>query len=173
MKKRASKNNSYNDEIDLTFFITLWNGKIKLFIIILISLLTSLVLNGNSNQKPIINEYSIDIGINNNNLNIKKFNFLSELVGGVEINLSTEEIKTRYLSELRDYEEFLDSLKIIKNDNLLKNNSNEQKELFKFIKLLKIIETENENSFRLNLKWHDTTEAISILENTLNLVSLN
>ena len=158
----------YDDEIDLiALFKIIWNGKIKILLITIISFLVGL---GYNSQIP--RNYLNSLTINSSDdIELIKFANIQKLIGSNQSSL------VRFFNELEDYEEFLLSIKNTKKiqENISKLNIEDQEiELFKYIKLLEIVKPKNnEESFTIDYKWHDPDEAKKILQETLNLTSKN
>jgi len=183
MKKKSPSHS--DNEIDLSaLFKVIWSGKIKILLITIISFLIGI---GYSYQIP--KNYS-------NSLTIKKsknseFNRIVSLTNSIksiqtyqtnEISKFNEKILNKFINELMDYEEFLLNLKNTKKVREDIENlpiENQEKILFNYISLLKIIETEIaepkifETNFKLKFTWDNTDEARNILQDTLNLTLKN
>jgi len=173
---------SYDDEIDLiALFKIIWNGKIKILLITIISFLVGYVYNS---QIP--RNYLNSLTINpNENTEFIKFDNVQKLIKSNQINQinqinqsiqSNQSILTRFINELQDYEEFLLIVKNTKKiqDDFLKLNIEDQEiELFKYAKLLKIKPKKEEENYTIDFKWHDPNEAKKILQDVLNLTSKN
>ena len=179
MKKNTSL---HDDEIDLiALFKILWDNKIKIILITIISFLIGL---GYSYQLP--NNYLHSLTISKSySSQFIKLNSIVNLIRTNQSNQfyelnqtpSSKIVLDRFINELQDYEEFLSNLKNTKKfkDNI-KNLSIEDQEkvLFKYVKLLQIVKPKKkETDYKLNLKWHDTEEVIKIFQDTLNLVMNN
>jgi len=164
-----NKNSPLNDdEIDLVaLFKIVWEGKIKILFITIISFLVGL---GYNSQIPINYLNSLTV---NQSENIEFINFVNiqKLIKSNQLNLA------RFINALEDYEEFLLIVRNTKKiqENILKLNIEDQEiELFKYAKLLEIVKPKkNEESYTVNFKWHDPNEAKKILQETLNLTSKN
>jgi len=175
----------HDDEIDLiALFKILWDNKIKIILITIISFLIGL---GYSYQLPnnylhsltISKSYSSQFIKLNSIVNLIRTNQSNQSNQFYELNQtpSSKIVLDRFINELQDYEEFLSNLKNTKKfkDNI-KNLSIEDQEkvLFKYVKLLQIVKPKKkETDYKLNLKWHDTEEVIKIFQDTLNLVMNN
>ena len=171
---------SYDDEIDLiALFKIIWDGKIKILFITLISFFVGF---GYNSQIPINYLNSLTINpINDIELiklaNIQKFVNPNQLNQLNQSNQSNQLKLTKFINELEDYEELLLTIKNTKKvqeDNLKLNIEDQEIELFKYAKLLEIVNPKkNEESYTINFKWHDPDEAKKILQETLNLTSKN
>ena len=171
---------SYDDEIDLiALFKIIWDGKIKILLITLISFFVGF---GYNSQIPINYLNSLTINpINDIELiklaNIQKFVNPNQLNQLNQSNQSNQLKLTKFINELEDYEELLLTIKNTKKiqENISKLNTEDQEiELFKYAKLLEIVKPKkNEESYTVNFKWHDPNEAKKILQETLNLTSKN
>ena len=161
----------YDDEIDLVaLFKIIWDGKIKILFITIISFLVGL---GYNSQIPI--NYLNSLTINpSNDIELIKLANIQKLI---KSNQSNQSNLDEFIIEFEDYEEFLLTIKNTKKvqEDILKLNIEDQEiELFKYAKLLEIVKPKkNEESFTIDYKWHDPDEAKKILQETLNLTSKN
>ena len=150
----------YDDEIDLiALFKIIWDGKIKILLITLISFFAGL---GYNSQIPI--NYLNSLTINpSNDIELIKIANIQKLV---QSNQSNQSSLVRFMNELEDYDEFL---LIVQNTKKI-----QEIELFKYAKLLEIVKPKkNEENYTIDFKWHDPDEAKKILQETLNLTSKN
>ena len=170
----------YDDEIDLiALFKIIWNGKIK---IILITLVSFLVGFGYNSQIPTIYKNSLSINPYKASEFLKLDN-IQTLLKSNQSNQSNQPIQSnqlylaRFINELADYKEFLESIKNTKEvkEYLSKlNNTDQEIKLFQYAKLLEIFAPKkNEENYIIDFKWHDPEEAKKILQDTLNLTSNN
>lgn len=172
MKKKIPAN---YDEIDLIPILKIiWNGRIKILLIVIVSLLIGL---GYLYQLP--NEYSYTSNIEkNDNSEFEKFKiltldtYLENPLAKVKSPLIQETyVVDKFIYELKDNKELMFVLKDTKNfrENFAKSQTLEKKGgLFKHTKLLEIKKIDDSNIV-LNLKWHDSEEIIDILKDTINL----
>ena len=159
----------YDDEIDLiALFKIIWNGKIKILLITIISFLLGL---GYNSQIP--RNYLNSITINPSEfVEFVKIDYIQKLLKSNQSNQSNQLYLDRFINELEDYEEFLAS---VKNTKKIQENFSKLKiedreiELFKYAKLLDIDQKKN----TINFKWHDIDEAKDILQDTINLTLIN
>lgn len=182
MKKKSP---SYDDELDfIVLFKIIWNGKIKIVIITIISFLI-----GFGYTYLIPNDYVTSLNIKRVEYdNFSKFITLNNLLKPENSNLNfknTEEeslklnqiIFDKFIYELKDYEEFLFILEdTTKLKDIVSKIPIEKKkqELFKYKNLLEIVtEKKDRTSLILNLKWHNQEEAKDILQNLINLTLNN
>jgi hypothetical protein len=190
----------YDDEIDLTTLLKIiWNGKIKIVLITIISFLIGSIYTyqfSDNSQNSIV----IKLG---NNTEIKKFllthNSLKIIqayeFGKIPGNNPTIDLKTnkeidqiifnKIIDELKDYEKITIILKdIISVKNKISKLTIEEqnKALLKYAKLLEIVQPKkneivqlkkNENIIILNFKWDNAKEAKNILEYIINQTSNN
>ena len=143
-----------NNEIDvIALFRIIWNGKIKILLITIISLIVGF---GYNSQLP--NNFLISLSINTSNdyqiqrieniENLIKLNQLDQLNEPIQSNkLDNPNLLTleKFIFELKDYEEFLLNLKKTKKiqESISKLKIKDQeKKLFGYAKLLKIKEPE-------------------------------
>ena len=180
MKKNYSLN---NDEIDLiALFRIIWDGKIKILFVTLISFLVGF---GYNSQIP--RNYLNSLTINpSDNTEFIKLDNIEKLIKSNQSNQSNQSNKSnqsnqsnlnKFVNELEDYEEFLLSIKNTKKiqENILKLNIEDQeKETFRYAKLLEIVKPKKEEEkYTINFTWHDPNEAKKILQDALNLTSKN
>ena len=179
----------YNDEIDLiALFKNIWDGKIKILLITLISLLVG--FGYNSRIPPI---YLNTLNINPNKTSeFLKLDNIQTLLKSNQSTLTNQPIQpiqsnklsrsnkiylARFINELADYEEFIASIKNTKQvqEHLSKLNDEDQEiKLFQYAKLFEIsAPKKKEENYIINFKWHDPDQAKKILEDTLNLTSNN
>ena len=163
----------YDDEIDLiALFKIIWDGKIKILLITLISFFAGL---GYNSQIPI--NYLNSLNINpSNDIELIKIANIQKLIQSKQSNQSNQSNLVRFINELEDYEEFLlvQNTKKIQEDILKLNIEDQEIELFKYAKLLEIVKPKkNEENYTIDFKWHDPDEAKKILQETLNLTSKN
>ena len=188
----------YDDEIDLTaLFKIIWDGKIKILLITIISFFVGFVYNS---QIPVNYTNSLTIKpskpiefLKLGNINeLLKLNQLTQLNQLNQLNQSNQSDKLnqsnqsdklnqfyldRFINELDDYEEFLLNIQNTKKiqEHFSKINIEDQeKDLFKYAKSLKIVAPKkNEQNYIINFKWYNPEEAQKILQDTLNLISKN
>jgi LPS O-antigen subunit length determinant protein (WzzB/FepE family) len=164
----------YDDGIDLiALFKIIWDGKIKILLITIISFFVGFVYNS---QIPVnyTNSLTIKTGKSTEFLRLKNIN---KLLKSNQSNQSNQSYLARFINELDDYEEFLLSIQNTKKiqEHLSKFNIKDQeKELFKYAKLLEIVSSKkNKQNYIINFTWYNSEEAQKILQDTLNLVSKN
>jgi len=170
----------YDDEIDLiALFKIIWDGKIKILLVTIISFLVGL---GYNSQIPRNYLNSLTVYPSKTSEFIK-FDNIQNLLKSNQSNQSNQSIQSnklylaRFINELADYEEFLASIKNTKKvqEYLSKlNNTDQEIKLFQYAKLLEInAPKKKEQSYIINFNWHDPEEAKKILRETLNLTSKN
>ena len=175
------KNTPFNDdEINLTDSLKIiWDGKIKILLIITISFLIGF---GYSYQIP--KNYLNSLTINaSNSYDLRKYDDIQKLITIGASNNTNLMFLDKFVSELKDYNEFFFIIKNTKKfqEDILKFSNNDQEILLlKYSELLEIVQSErkkndyNKNyNYTLNLIWDDPDEAKKILQDTLNLVSNN
>lgn len=190
MKKNFTTN---NDEIDLiATFKIIWDGKKKMFLITITSFLITL---GYLSQIP--RNYLNTLEINpSNNHELKQYKIIRELLNLDQSNQSNQfnqfnqlnidkftnelvekfvfQLEYKFITELKDYEEFLFTLKSNKKvqEDISKIKIDDQEiKLFNYAKLLEVDRLKK--NYIINFRWHDPKEAIKILQDTLNLTSNN
>ena len=156
----------YEDEIDLiALFKIIWDGKIKILLITIISFLVGFAYNS---QIPInyLNSLTIKPSKTTEFLKFDNFQNLLKPNQSNQSNQSNHSFLDKFINELADNEEFL---AIVKNTKII-----QEKELLKYDKLLAIVKPKKKGeSFKINLKWHNIDEAKNILQDTINLTLIN
>tara|TARA_A100001015_G_C15043652_1_gene741713 strand:+ start:5923 stop:6999 length:1077 start_codon:yes stop_codon:yes gene_type:complete len=199
MKKNIQR---YNSEIDLIYVLKIiWDSKIKIIFITLISFLIGL---GYNLQIPKNYLNVLDISVPTS-MELQRVGYLNKLMEinslegnnepnyeNVFTNLSntylaktldyqnspiSQQILNMFINELKDYEEFFFYLKNIKKveEAVSKFKIEDQEvELFKYASLLEVIEPKKDKKdYILNFIWHDPDEAKKILQDTLDFVQKN
>jgi LPS O-antigen subunit length determinant protein (WzzB/FepE family) len=189
MKK---KNIFTNDEIDLFQIIKLiWRGKIKIAFITTIFFLIGVIYNY---QQP--NNYSISLYVKPGNpADYGRVYVIEKLISNIIIEnerqkpinpilnpsnkdqLINDIVLEKFIYELEDYQEFQSVIikkRKITNEPINLDNENLEKDSFKFIKFLEIIEpSKKDKNYLLKFRWHDSEEGKAILNETINIVSNN
>ena len=189
MKKKKISSN-YNKEISLIeLFQIIWDGKI---IILLTTIFSFLIGFGYSYQLPesytvktIVHEndksnFSKIFHIRNflkNNRN-DNFSLNKKQIEDIQNEINFEIIK-KFIYELKDYEEFLLTLKDLKKiqaniSNLSEND--QEKEMYKyanFFSITKNSKKDNDYTYTLELQWDNIEEAKKILQDTVELTLNN
>ena len=173
-----------NNEVDLSeLFRILWNGKIK---ITLIAIITFLIINGYNNYKPadpILYENTLVINPTKENeflSFVTIFNYINKSKS--EENFIIKELKNtkvldRFVEEFSDYQELIAILK--ENENIKKNIAklseyDQQQKLYKYAKLFNIEKSKKTPSYILKFTWQsDDREIRDILDQTLKLTLMN
>jgi len=170
----------YDDEIDLiALFKIIWDGKKKILLITIISFFVGFVYNS---LIPV--NYTISLTIKPSKpIEFLKLENINKLIKSNQSNQSNQSIQSnqlyldKFINELDDYEEFLlniQNTKIIQEHFSKINIEDQEKELFKYAKLLEIVSPKkNEKNYIINFTWHNSEEAQKILQDTLNLTSKN
>ena len=171
-----------NDEIDLkNLFKVIWDGKIKIFSISIISFLIGYVyyiwLPTNYSNQIVISKVGNYELFEYSSINKLMINLIgTEASAQVDTPKKGEStplaqiVLDKYIEELKDFEEYLFNIKKTTNQKSIENLSteNQQIKLFKFINLLKIREKINRDEdieeYNLIFQWHDPDEALKILE---------
>jgi LPS O-antigen subunit length determinant protein (WzzB/FepE family) len=174
-----NNNNILNnkDELDLVQFLKLiWYGKYKIVIITIISLLVGFVYN---NYLPFtyINSLTIKPA---DEAEFIRLTYLNKLLGEnikhnqfkqTNLKKTNDIILNKFIDELTDYEEFINSIRNRQENNFdfsKLSESDQNKILFSYANLLKIDKSKNEKDFVLTLKWENHDEAKDILHNTID-----
>jgi LPS O-antigen subunit length determinant protein (WzzB/FepE family) len=182
----------YDDEIDLTtLFKIIWNGKIKIVLITIISFLIGSIYTyqfPNKSQNSVVIKLSNNAEIKNfllthNSLKIFQAYEFGKIPGhNPAIHLKTNKeidqiIFNKIIDEFKDYEKIIIILKdIISVKNKISKLTIEEqnKALLKYAKLLEIVKPKkNENIIILNFDWDNAKEAENILEYIINQTSNN
>ena len=132
----------FDDEIDLiALFKIIWDGKIKILLITIISFFVGFVYNS---QIPV--NYTNSLTIKPSKLiEFLKLENINELLKSNQSNQSNQLNQLyldRFINELEDYEEFLSN---IQNTKKIQEHfskiyiEDQEKELFKYAKLLEIV----------------------------------
>ena len=174
-----------NGEIDLgELFQRLWNRKIKITLIALISFLIIISYDNYKPKKP--NIFNNTLVINPTKENefldlISIYNYINKSKS--EENFIAKELKNtkvleRFIEEFSDYDELITILK--KNDNIKKNifqlsKYDQQQKLYEYAKLFKIEKSKTETvDYVLKFTWPtDGREIRDILDQTLKLTVMN
>ena len=149
----------YEDEIDLiALFKIIWDGKIKILLITIISFLVGFAYNSQI-PRNYLNSLTI---YPSKNSEFIKFDNIQNLLKSNQSNYS---FLGKFINELADYEEFLESFKNTKKIQEI--------ELFKYAKLLEIDQQKKLKNYKINFKWHNTDEAKDVLQDTINFTLIN
>jgi len=163
----------YDDEIDLiALFKIIWDGKIKILLITIISFLIGLGYNSQT-PRNYLNSFTINPS---EAVEFVKIDNIQNLLKSNQSNQSNQLYLDRFINELADYEEFLASVKKYKKiqENFSKHKIEDQEmELFKYTKLLKIVKQSKLKNYLINFKWHNVDEAKDIFQDTINLTLIN
>ena len=182
-----------NDEIDIgEIFIILWNLKIKITLIALISFVIFVGYDNSRPKKPNVfkntltiksskeNEFFILKSLQNEIANVNKLekDTLSESL--TDVTNYNVKVLHRFIEELLDYQELVSVLK--KNENIKKDISqlseyDKQQKLYGYTKLFTVekspSETQN-HEYTLRFTWQgDQGESIDILDQVLKLALMN
>ena len=182
-----------NDEIDIgKIFIILWNLKIKITLIALISFVIFVGYDNSRPKKPNVfkstltiksakeNEFFILKSLQNEIVNVNKFKKDTLRENLTDVTNYNVKVLHRFIEELLDYQELVSVLK--KNENIKKNISqlseyDKQQKLYGYTKLFTVekspSETQN-HEYTLRFTWQgDQKESIDILDQVLKLASMN
>ena len=182
-----------NDEIDIgEIFIILWNLKIKITLIALISFVIFVGYDNSRPKKPNVfkntltiksakeNEFFILKSLQNEIVNVNKFKKDTLRENLTDVTNYNVKVLHRFIEELLDYQELVSVLK--KNENIKKDISqlseyDKQQKLYGYTKLFTVekspSETQN-HEYTLRFTWQgDQRESIDILDQVLKLASMN
>lgn len=165
-----------DNEVDLKeLFYLVWKGKIKIFVIIIFSVLASYLFNYSQPKVTYSYEFTLDIKPSESIEFIK----LEPILGFIEIynSKTNEAIFDKFLKELMDYEELISILKdnkeIQKNISQLSERDRKQR-LFDYAKLFSIeLPIKEGSNHKLRFIWKDKKESRDIIERTLKLSLIN
>ena len=182
-----------NDEIDIgEIFIILWNLKIKITLIALISFVIFVGYDNSRPKKPNVfkntltiksakeNEFFILKSLQNEIVNVNEFGKDTLKKNLTDVTNYNVKVLHRFIEELLDYQELVSVLK--KNENIKKDISqlseyDKQQKLYGYTKLFTVekspSETQN-HEYTLRFTWQgDQRESIDILDQVLKLASMN
>lgn len=174
-----NKNNILNDkdELDLVQFLKLiWYGKFKIVLITIISFLIGLAYNYHL-PNTYINSLTIKP---NDNAEFIRLTYLNKLFdqetktnqSKANLKIQTNDIiLDKFINELSDYEEFIESIRNRKENDLdisKLSEGDQNKILFSYANLLQIDKSKNKKDFILTLKWDNHDEAKDILHSTID-----
>ena len=182
-----------NDEIDIgEIFIILWNLKIKITLIALISFVIFVGYDNSRPKKPNVfkstltiksakeNEFFILKSLQNEIVNVNKFKKDTLRENLTDVTNYNVKVLHRFIEELLDYQELVSVLK--KNENIKKDISqlseyDKQQKLYGYTKLFTVekspSETQN-HEYTLRFTWQgDQRESIDILDQVLKLALMN
>ena len=182
-----------NDEIDIgEIFIILWNLKIKITLIALISFVIFVGYDNSRPKKPNVfkntltiksakeNEFFILKSLQNEIVNVNKFKKDTLRENLTDVTNYNVKVLHRFIEELLDYQELVSVLK--KNENIKKDISelseyDKQQKLYGYTKLFTVekspSETQN-HEYTLRFTWQgDQGESIDILDQVLKLALMN
>ena len=178
------KNSLKNYEIDIFELLkTIWDKKITIIIILSISLLICI---GDYYYKKVnhktLNIYSIKIKPTQN-YETMDLQYLASYLGSTNTNIS---ILNKFISEIMDYEEFLNVYKnyLKTNDDNVKSANILNQNLFPLSEMFNITISDSGDffsssankdlfdpillSYQLNFKWDNDSEAVQIINQTID-----
>lgn len=165
----------HDDEVDLIEMIkTVWNEKIKIFIILFITLAIFTGYNYHKPKQPSMFQLKLVVKPG-------KISELSKFTDGYRIlpkeKFNEISILNLFMTEILDYDEFVSVLKDNENikENISKLNEKAQKQkLYDYAKRLVVQKLDKEvTGYTLQFTWHDGKEGRDILEETLKLALIN
>ena len=182
-----------NGEIDLgEIFKILWNLKIKIALIALISFVIIIGYDNSKPEEPNVfkntltiksakeNEFFILKSLQNEIVNVNEFGKDTLKKNLTDVTNYNVRVLHRFIEELLDYQELVSVLK--KNENIKKEISqlseyDKQQKLYGYTKLFTVekspSETQN-HEYTLRFTWQgDQRESIDILDQVLKLASMN
>ena len=178
MNKKISK---YEDEIDISdFFKLVWKGRKTIFLVVILSFILGIGYAYKNNLKPQEYEVSIYLSPSEKSQFVKFININKILISkDFKDHLITNEIVFKnFINNIRNFDSNLNVFKkniYIKKmiDNL--PQASREITLYKYIRLLTVEKKNNDeiNKYVLKFNWHDSDEAISIINDILESALLN
>lgn len=192
MKKTSIVN---HNEIDIFELIkVIWDGKLKIFIILAISILiggfynfltpevykNSLIIKPSKNSQfakfqkitSFLNLYDAKITKPIGNKNILEFRSSTDN----HLKITSETILKSFIEELMDFEELMTVLKNIekKNNNIVNlSNPNQNQKIIDYIKSFRVNKMEKKPDYVLEFIWDNDKESKKIIDNTIQLTLIN
>ena len=192
MKKTSIVN---HNEIDVFELIKVtWDGKLKIFIILAISILiggfynfltpevykNSLIIKPSKNSQfakfqkitSFLNLYEAKITKPIGNKNILEFTSSTDNY----LKITSETILKSFIEELMDFEELMSVLKNIekKNNNIVNlSNPNQNQKIIDYIKSFRVNKMEKKPDYVLEFRWDNDKESKKIIDNTIQLTLIN
>tara|TARA_B100000787_G_scaffold163150_1_gene144527 strand:+ start:1028 stop:2047 length:1020 start_codon:yes stop_codon:yes gene_type:complete len=180
MNKNSSKNNE--DEIELLDLLkTIWDGKLKIFLITLITV-GIISVYSSSNKAPESFKSSLVFKPEKKS-EFTKFETINKFLPRQKFDEVT--ILRKFVIELMDYEELiyvLENNKYIKTEIAQKSELQRQQKLFNYAKKFKISKIKEEDEKKLEFEpveyvldftWHNVEEGKDIIQQTLKLALNN
>ena len=190
MKKNSLSN---HDEIDMLQVVkTIWDGKLKIALIIIISILAGFFYN---NLTPQLYNNSVVIKPSKNS-QFTKFQQISSFLDIYEVKLkpisninifnesnaqnhlriSNEYVLDKFVEELLDYKELIFVLNDIeknKDDISGLSTTNQTQKIFDYAKSLKVNKIKTKPDYLLSFQWDNDKESIEIIDKTIKLTMIN
>lgn len=170
----------YKDEIDLFDFLKLvWKGKKIITLVIIFSLMIGISYIYMRSLKPTMYEISMDLSPNEKSDFVNFTNINKILISNdFDDHLITNEIIfKKFINNITNFENILTILEdnsFIKEKIVNLPEKGKKKVLNSYAKLLTVKKKDKETGqLVLKLKWHDTDEALQILDQMLNFSLLN
>lgn len=183
MKKSYLTN---HDEIDIFKVVkTIWDGKIKIALIIGISFLVGVYYNYSTAElfnssviiKPGKNSQFQKFQKITAFLNLYEARINNQITNKAEnyFILTNKTILTRFVDELMDYEELMVVLKSFekKYDNSKLSKTEFEQKIFNYAKSFKINKMEKKPDYFLKFTWDNNKESIEIIDKTIKLAIIN
>ena len=187
MKKNAFIKHDEIDLIELTR--TIWNEKIKIILIICISILVGVCFNF---LRPDLYQSSVIIKPSKNSqftkfrqitdfINIKQSKFESRKFQNVSskykyLEITNDSILESFIEELNDTEELIIVLNNIekKKNQISDSLSDDQKQkIFYYAKSFSVNKVEKKSDYFLKFEWDNKKESIEIIDETIKLALIN
>ena len=190
MKKNSLSN---HDEIDMLQVVkTIWDGKLKIALIIIISILAGFFYN---NLTPQLYNNSVVIKPSKNS-QFTKFQQISSFLDIYEaklkpisninifnqsnaqnhLRISNEYVLDKFVEELLDYKELIFVLNDIeknKDDISGLSTTNQTQKIFDYAKSLKVNKIKTKPDYLLSFQWDNDKESIEIIDKTIKLTMIN
>ena len=163
-----NKSSSVNDDIiDLTIiFKKIWEGKVKIFFITLISVLLGF---GYYSQIPDSFQNSLIIK-QSNKFELTKLTNLLEFIYDGKNDSIISELPQKFVDKLQNINELILKDKKSTNEEVMKLSDKERE--YDYSNLLNFKKI-NDNEFIISLKWHDSKEGSKILEKIIIIILNN
>ena len=169
-----------DNEIELLeLFKTVWDGKVKIIVIMII---TFLALSSYNKYYERPDSFEISVKIKSSDYTeFVKFISINKFFNGVHSNssrrINQQAITERFIKEFQDYDEYLS---VIKNSKIIKkeisnlSENDKKKKLYSYTSLLHITQPTIEDKYHiLTLTWPDSDDGQNILKESLELTIQN
>tara|TARA_A100001015_G_scaffold307224_1_gene402777 strand:+ start:167 stop:1177 length:1011 start_codon:yes stop_codon:yes gene_type:complete len=191
------KKKSYisNDEIDLLQVVKIiWDGKIKIALIVAISILVgicyiystpklysnSTIIKPSKNSQfakfqkitTFLNLYEAKLTNSIKNKNILQISNNTENY----LKITNETILERFIEELMDYEELMMVIKNVEKKKINTSESlmtNQKQKLLEYVQSFEVSKIKKKPDYLLEFKWDNNKESLEIIDETIKLTLIN